>query len=94
MNSTQNKKIEQVTADTLIIGIDIGSDLNYVRAFDWRGMEVAKRVFKFKNTLSGFNSFGEWTNEFLEKTGMTQLIIGMEPTGHYWMPFGKYLQVH
>lgn len=27
MNYTQNKKIEQVTADTLIIGIDIGSDL-------------------------------------------------------------------
>lgn len=94
MNYTQNKKIEQVTADTLIIGIDIGSDLNYARAFDWRGMEVAKRVFKFKNTLSGFNSFGEWTNEILEKTGMTQLIIGMEPTGHYWMPFGKYLQVY
>lgn len=65
MNYTQNKKIEQVTADTLIIGIDIVSDFNYASAFDRRGVEVAKRVFKFKNTLSGFNSFGHLQQSML-----------------------------
>lgn len=94
MNYTQNNKIEQVTADTLVIGIDIGSDLNYARAFNWRGVEVDNRVFKFRNALEGFNSFGQWVNEILEKTGKTKLIVGCEPTGHYWMPLGKFLKAH
>lgn len=94
MNYTQNSKIEQVTADTLVIGIDIGSDFNYARAFNWRGVEVDTRVFKFKNALEGFNSFGEWINNMLEKTGKKKIIVGCEPTGHYWMPLGKFLKTH
>ena len=94
MNYTQNSKIEQVTADTLVRGIDIGSDFNYARAFNWRGVEVDTRVFKFKNALEGFNSFGEWVNNMLEKTGKKKIIVGCEPTGHYWMPLGKFLKTH
>ena len=94
MNYTQNNKIEQVTIDTLVVGIDIGSDMNYARAFDWRGVEVRKSVFKFRNTLEGFTSFGQWVDETLEKTGKTGLIVGCEPTGHYWMPLGKFLKAH
>ena len=77
-----------------MIGIDIGSDFNYARAFNWRGVEVDTRVFKFKNALEGFNSFGEWINNMLEKTGKKKIIVGCEPTGHYWMPLGKFLKTH
>ena len=35
MNSTQNKKIEQVKETTMIVGIDVGSEKNYFRAFNW-----------------------------------------------------------
>ena len=34
MNSTQNKKIRQVTEKTMIVGIDVGSVKHYFRAFD------------------------------------------------------------
>ena len=40
MNSTQNKKLEQVKSETLVIGIDVGSETHYARAFDWRGYEL------------------------------------------------------
>lgn len=33
MNNIQNKKISQITDDTLIVGIDIGSTAHYARAF-------------------------------------------------------------
>lgn len=33
MNNIQNKKISQITEDTLIVGIDIGSTTHYVIAF-------------------------------------------------------------
>lgn len=34
MNYTQNKKIEQVTETNLIIRTDIGSEFNFVKAFE------------------------------------------------------------
>ena len=46
MNYNQNAKIEQVTEETAIIGINIGSEHHYARPFDWRGMEPAKKVIR------------------------------------------------
>ena len=37
MNYTQNEKIEQVTDSTIVVGVDIGSQIHYARAFDNRG---------------------------------------------------------
>ena len=56
-NYTQNEKIEQVTDSTIVVGVDIGSQIHYARAFDNRGRELTKRVFSFHNDLEGFNSF-------------------------------------
>ena len=47
MNYTQNEKIEQVTDTTMVVGVDIGSQIHYARAFDNRGRELTKRVFLF-----------------------------------------------
>lgn len=43
MNSTQNKKIEQVKETTMIVGIDVGSEKHYFRAFNWRGIELTRK---------------------------------------------------
>lgn len=50
MNLTQNDRLKQVTFDTLIVGVDVGSKTHFCRAFDWRGFEISHRVFKFSNT--------------------------------------------
>ena len=42
MNFTQNEKLNQVTIETLVIGVDIGSETHYARAFNWRGIELGK----------------------------------------------------
>ena len=60
MNYTQNEKIEQVTDSTMVVGVDIGSQIHYARAFDNRGRELTKRIFSFHNDLEGFNSFNLW----------------------------------
>ena len=60
MNNTQNNKIAQVTNDTMVIGIDIGSEKHWARAFDNRGMELSKKAFWFMNTAEGFASFEVW----------------------------------
>ena len=55
MNLTQNDRLNQVTADTLVVGIDIGSQTHFSRAFDWRIFKFTKRVFCFGNTKVGFH---------------------------------------
>ena len=37
--NTQNAKIASITEKTLIVGIDVGSETHFARAFDWRNYE-------------------------------------------------------
>ena len=57
MNLTQNDRLNQVTAETLVVGVDNGSQEHFTRAFDWRGFELSKRAFRFSNKNVGFRSF-------------------------------------
>ena len=43
MNLTQNKKLMQITPETMVVGVDIGSEFHYARAFDFRGFEFSKK---------------------------------------------------
>ena len=94
MNYTQNEKIEQVTDSTIVVGVDIGSRIHYARAFDNRGRELTKRVFSFHNDLEGFNSFNLWVETLKIENNKTAVLIGCEPTGHYWFAFAKYVNDH
>lgn len=94
MNYTQNERIEQVTDLTMVVGIDIGSQMHYARAFDNRGRELTKRVFSFRNDLEGFNSFSQWAEEIRVRNNKETVLIGCEPTGHYWFAFEKYVTEH
>ena len=91
MNCNQNFKISQVTEEALILGIDVGSKTHYVRAFDWRGLELSK-VFKFKNSFEGFQNFVLWVNDLCCKNSKSKIIAGLEPTGHYWFSLGEFLK--
>ena len=94
MNYTQNEKIEQVTDTTLVIGVDVGSQLHYARAFDNRGKELTKRVLSFQNSIEGFNTFNQWVEKIRTENDKTDIMIGCEPTGHYWFAFAKYVADH
>ena len=90
--NTQNAKIASITEKTLIVGIDVGSETHYARAFDWRNYEYSKKPLEFSNTEAGFLTFKAWVEDIAEKHGKTAVIPGMEPTGHYWFALGKFLQ--
>ena len=92
MNYTQNQKISQVTEATLIVGVDIGSETNFARAFNWRGQELSKKVFRFNNSQEGFQSFLAYLNTYTTIASAQQIIVGCEPTGHYWFNLARYLE--
>ncbi|WP_391558529.1 IS110 family transposase [Robertmurraya sp.] len=91
MNYNQNHKIAQITSQTLIIGVDIAKFKHVARAQDFRGLEFGK-PFTFENTSSGFDGFLAWIQELTQKYGMEKTIIGVEPTGHYWLNLAHFLR--
>jgi len=83
MKYTQNEKILQIKEATLIIGIDVGSEKHYARAFNFRGVEYGKLLI-FDNSAEGIAKLKGWTAKIAKSNGFTEVILGMEPTGHYW----------
>ena len=90
--NTQNAKIASITEKTLIVGIDVGSETHYARAFDWRNYEYTRKPLEFSNTEAGFQTLKAWMEDMAKKHGKTAVVPGMEPTGHYWFALGRFLQ--
>lgn len=91
MKRTQNEKILQIKNETLVVGIDIAKRIHFARAFNNRGVELGKRL-KFENSAPGFAAFDAWLEAIQQKHGMTEAIVGFEPTGHYWFNLGDHLE--
>ena len=91
MKRTQNEKILQIKHQTLVVGIDIGKETHYARAFDFRGIELAK-LLRFENTAQGYAALDEWMAKIMQQKEKAEAIVGFEPTGHYWFTLGDYLQ--
>ncbi|MFD1040506.1 IS110 family transposase [Virgibacillus byunsanensis] len=90
MNYKQNEKILQLTDKTLIIGVDIAKQTHVARAQDFRGVQFGKPLY-LENSMEGFQTFNHWMNELTAQHKKSDVIIGMEPTGHYWLPLAYWL---
>ena len=81
---SKNEKLTFICDDMLILGCDIGSEIHYARAIDTRGRELSKSAFSFSNSLEGFESAKEWAVTIAAQHSKNQIVLGLEPTGHYW----------
>ncbi|MFJ7995276.1 hypothetical protein ACIQY5_24570 [Peribacillus frigoritolerans] len=54
-------------------------------------MELGKTCF-FENTKAGFHSFLNWITQLVKGCKLNQVIVGMEPTGHYWLNLAHLLK--
>ncbi|ART74860.1 IS110 family transposase [Sutcliffiella horikoshii] len=91
MNYNQNEKIAQITSQTLIIGVDIAKFKHVARAQDFRGLEFGAPCH-FENTQTHFEMFLDWIKQLMNENEMEKVIIGMEPTGHYWLNLAHCLK--
>lgn len=89
-----NQRLDAITIDTLIVGIDIAKYTHWARFVDYRGMEVGKAV-EISNDRSGFDNIVSEINRICNSKFLNSkynnVIVGMEPTGHYWKAIASYL---
>lgn len=93
MNDNINLKINQVNEKTLVIGIDIAKRKHYACAVDDRG-RVLRKAFPVVQSLDGFTQFYQVLLTLQTKYEKEQILVGFEPTGHYWMNLAAYLIAH
>lgn len=91
MNYNQNQRLNQLDENILIIGVDVSKKFHVARAQDFRGVEF-KRGIKFDNSREGFAEFEEWKNSLQRENQKNKVLVGMEPTGPYWLPLARWLQ--
>lgn len=87
----QNQRITRITESTLVVGADIAKKIHVARAVDFRGIELGKDCV-FHNDQEGLTKLAAWMKELGQTHGKTDIVFGIEPTGHYWFPLAAFLQ--
>ncbi|MFC4767134.1 IS110 family transposase [Effusibacillus consociatus] len=92
-SSKQNQRIQRISDTTLVIGTDIAKHNHVARAFNYRGIELGNRCL-FQNDEQGLLNLLAWAESLKQKNGMNDVILGVEPTGHYWFSLFHFLKGH
>ena len=88
---SRNEKLTFIRDDMLIVGCDIGSETHYVRAIDTKGRELSQGAFSFENNAEGFQSAIDWALRLAAQHEKNQIVLGLEPTGHYWFSLAAWM---
>jgi transposase len=81
--SKQLEKRQKIKESTLVVGVDIGCKFNAVGFMNKEGAVLGKYP-KIYNSRAGFDYFVKTMEEIKMEHGLTDVLIGLEPTGHYW----------
>lgn len=81
--SKQVARRQRIKRSTLVVGVDIGRVYNAVGFMNKEGKVLGKYP-KVYNSRQGFDYFVKIVEEAKAKHGLKNVLIGLEPTGHYW----------
>src|SRR5512136_355336 len=87
--SKQVAKRQRIGSRTLVLGVDIGCASNAVGFMSKEG-KVLGSYPNMLNSREGFEQFVKVTEGLKAKHGLSDVLIGLEPTGHYWRKFAYF----
>ncbi|WP_141505296.1 IS110 family transposase [Paenibacillus luteus] len=87
----QNQLLERISTQHLVVGIDIAQQSHVARAVNFRGITLGTPLH-FSNNDVGFSQLLQWMKDLQETHQLNDTIIGMEPTGHYWLSLAAWLK--
>jgi len=89
----QVTKRQRINKTTLIVGVDVGNAFNAVGFMNKDGKVLGHRA-KLYNNREGFEQFIEMIEGLKAKHHLQDVLIGMEPTGHYWRKLAYFAKEH
>ena len=85
--NTRQRKQDLVKGAVLVVGVDIGKFKDFA-AIRFGGTVV--KVLGFGNDLQGFERLVDEVKHWCNKLRVSRVVLGMEPTGHYWQPLAYW----
>jgi transposase len=89
----QVAKRQRIRKATLIVGVDVGKAFNALGFMDKEG-NVLGSCAKLYNNRDGFEEFINLIEGLKAKHHLRDVLIGMEPTGHYWRKLAYFAKDH
>jgi len=75
------------------VGVDVAKKEHWARVTDYRGVDICKPI-KVRNDEESFERLLMRVEKIRTARSCDQVMIGLEPSGHYWKAFGWYLHLH
>lgn len=88
MNIKGSKKKNQVLSVNIFEQQEIIAKAEAIKA---ELRELSKSAFGFSNTAEGFESMLDWRTKLAAANDKKQIVLGLEPTGHYWFCLTTWL---
>jgi transposase len=89
----QLAKRQRINTTTLIVGVDVGNAFNAVGFMNRDGRVLGSRA-KLYNSREGFEQFIEMIEGLKARHHFKDVLIGMEPTGHYGRKLAYFAKDH
>lgn len=77
---------------TLVVGVDIAKYKHWACIMDGMTELQVGSPFAFQNTKDGFRRLLEQIRKAQVRTGADQIVVAMEPSGHYWKALATFLR--
>lgn len=90
MDFSRTQKVKKINPKTMIAAVDIGKGFHVAYFRAPTGEE--QKPFLFSNSAKSFNEFWHRAQEFSEKHGLEEIVLGFESSGPYAEPLFNYLR--
>jgi transposase len=94
MSYSQQKQVlrrKRVKEHTLIMGVDVGKEFDSIVLMNYRG-EVLKKISRVYNSYAGYEWLKGEVGAVQRRGRFGEVLMGLEPTGHYWRKVSKWAQ--
>jgi len=93
MSKDSFKNSKYIPAGKLITGVDVGKNYSWCCGISCRGEKVFES-FRFGNNREGFGKFLDRLKRWMMEAGVDDLVVGMEPSGPYWVALAQHLELN
>jgi transposase len=91
--SKQVARRQRIRSTGLVVGVDVGKAYNAVGFMNKEG-KILGSCAKVYNSREGFEQFMKMVEDLKAQYGLKDVLIGMEPTGHYWRKLAYFAKEH
>jgi transposase len=89
---TLTRKLAGIEPNMLLAGVDLAADKNVVVVINQQAKRLGR--MQFGHHRDGYTSFRERLGQLCQQHQADGVLVGMEPTGHYWKLVAAELAAH